>query len=242
VGREQVHAWVDGELSVEAALEAERHARTCAECAADYRSAVALREAIRGAGLLIPPPGSLEERLRAGLEAEDRRKPLRGVPGWAAMAAALVLGVGLGASLAPLGEAIRLHGLDERLVAAYLKTLSEGLRTQVASADQHTVKPWFAGKLDFSPKVKDLSAEGFPLVGGRVARVGRKPAASLAYVRGRHAVDLFVWVAPAAAPGIATARVRGINVVRWAEGDLGYAAVSDLNETELLAFADLVRR
>jgi anti-sigma factor RsiW len=112
----------------------------------------------------------------------------------------------------------------------------------VASSDQHTVKPWFAGKVDFSPKVKDLSADGFPLAGGRVDRLGGRTAAALAYGRAKHVIDLFVWVDRTASPGLSAARVRGINVVRWSEGDLAYAAVSDLNETELLAFADLVRR
>jgi anti-sigma factor RsiW len=142
----------------------------------------------------------------------------------------------------PIRTAIRSRGLDERLVAAHLAALSKGPLTEVASSDQHTVKPWFAGKVDFSPKVKDLAAEGFPLAGGRVDRISGRPAAALVYGRAKHLVDLFVWIDSAPAAGIATARARGINVVRWTEGDLAYAAVSDLNETELLAFSDLVRR
>jgi anti-sigma factor RsiW len=239
--RERIHAWLDGELSVEAALEAESHARTCADCASAYRSARALREALRGGGLVAAPPETLAERLHARLVREGR--PARpGVPAWGGVAAALVLGAALGVLLAPLGETIRARGLDETLVAAHARALSEGPLTQVESTDQHTVKPWFAGKLDFSPKVKDLSAEGFPLAGGRVDRLGKRPAAALAYGRAKHVIDLFVWVAPPAATGITTARVRGVNIARWTEGDLAYAAVSDLNESELLAFADLVRR
>ena len=240
--RERVHAWVDGELSVEAALEAESHARTCAECAAAYRSAVALREALRGASLAATPPDSLDARVRLRLAAEARSRRPGGVPTWAAVAAALVLGAALGTLVAPLREALRARGLDETLVAAHVRALSEGPLTEVASSDQHTVKPWFAGRIDFSPKVKDLAAEGFPLKGGRLDRVGRRPAAALAYGRARHNVDLFVWVESAPATGITTASVRGINVVRWTEGGLAYAAVSDVNETELLAFANLVRR
>ena len=238
---ERVHAWLDGELSVEEAFEAQRHARECPECAAGYRSAVALREAIRGAGLAAIPPASLEARLRARLAAEAL-PARRGVPAWAAVAAALVLGAALGTLLTPLREAIRTRGLDEMLVTAHIRSLSEGPLTQVASSDQHTVKPWFAGKVDFSPKVKDLSADGFPLAGGRVDRIGGRTAAALAYGRAKHVIDLFVWVERAASPGSETLRVRGFNVVRWTEGDLAYAAVSDLNETDLLAFADLVRR
>jgi anti-sigma factor RsiW len=242
VPRERVHAWLDGELSVEEGLEAERHARTCAECAAAYRSALALREAIRGAGLVAAPPGSLEARVRARLVQEGRPSRPRGVPAWAALAAALVLGAALGTLLAPLRDAIRTRGLDESLVDAHVRALAAGTLTQVESSEQHTVKPWFAGKVDFSPKVKDLAADGFPLKGGRVDRVGRRPAAALAYGRAKHVIDLFVWVGSSASPSAVTAHVRGINVVRWTEGDLSYAAVSDLNGTELAAFADLVRR
>ncbi len=242
VPRERVHAWLDGELSVEASLEAERHARTCAECAAEYRRAVALRQAIRGASLAAVPPVDLESRLRARLGREGRRSRPRGVPAWAAVAAALVLGTALGTLLAPLREAIRTRGLDESLVDAHVRALAAGALTEVASSEQHTVKPWFAGKVNFSPKVKDLAADGFPLKGGRVDRVERRPAAVLAYGRAKHVIDLFVWVGSSASPSTVTAHVRGINVVRWTEGDLGYAAVSDLNEAELGAFADLVRR
>lgn len=242
VPRERVHAWLDGELSIEAALEAEEHARGCAECAAAYRSAVALREALRGAGLVAAPPETLAARLAERLGREIPPARTAGVPVWAAVAAALVLGAALGMLLAPIRASLRSRGLDERLVAAHLAALSKGPLTEVASSDQHTVKPWFAGRVDFSPKVKDLAAEGFPLTGGRIDRVGGRPAAALVYGRAKHLVDLFVWVDSAPATGIATARVRGIHVVRWTEGDLAYAAVSDLNETELLAFADLVRR
>jgi anti-sigma factor RsiW len=242
VPRERLHAWLDGELSVEAALEAESHARTCAECAAEFRSAVALRQAIRGASLAAAPPETLEARVRARLGREGRPSGPRGVPAWAVLAAALVLGAAFGTLLAPLRESIRTRGLDASLVDAHVRALAAGPLTEVASSEQHTVKPWFAGKVDFSPKVKDLAADGFPLKGGRVDRVGRRPAAALAYGRARHVIDLFVWVGPSAPTPAATAHVRGINVVRWTEGDLAYAAVSDLNETELAAFADLVRR
>jgi anti-sigma factor RsiW len=135
-----------------------------------------------------------------------------------------------------------MRGLDESLVEAHTRALAAGRLTEVVSSDQHTVKPWFAGRIDFSPKVKDLTADGFPLAGGRLDRVGSRPVAALTYGRAKHVVELFVWVERAASPGETTARVRGLNVVRWTEGDLAYAAVSDLNETELLAFADLVRR
>ena len=242
--RERVHAWLDGELSVEAALEAERHVHACAACAAEYRSARALGAALRGGGLVAVPSESLEVRGRAGL-AGVGRAPRRGAPVWA-VAAALVLGAAFGASLGALfapihGAGVR-RGGDDALVSAHVRALSTGSLVEVASSDRHAVKPWFAGRVDFSPKVKDLAAEGFPLVGGRVDRIAGRPAAVLAYAHERHKVDLFVQVATAPSPAMALSTVRGFHVARWTEGDLAYAAVSDMEEAELLAFADLVRR
>jgi len=241
VPREQVHAWADGELSVDAALEAERHARDCSECAAAYRSVVALREAIRGGGLAARPSESLEARLRARLARESGPARSRAVPKWAAVAAALVLGAALGTLLAPLREAVRSRGRDETLVAAHVRALSSGNLTEVASSDQHTVKPWFAGKVPFSPAVKDLSREGFPLLGGRVESVSGAPTAVLIYGRARHVIEIFVRVADRGARN-GSSEIRGFHVVTWRQGDLSYEAVSDLNEGDLLAFADLVRR
>jgi anti-sigma factor RsiW len=238
--REHAHAWLDGELSVEAALDAERHAATCAACAAEYRSARALREALRGGGLYAPVPESLEARLRAGLEREKRRSRGGAVPRWGALAAALLLGAALGALLAP-GRG-RTAGAADGLVEAHLNALAKGPLVEVPTSDRHVVKPWFAGRVDFSPKVRDLTAEGFPLLGGRVDQVGGRKVAALAYRHERHTLDLFVDVAAAPAPAVTLSQVRGLLVARWTEGDLAYTAVSDMEEKELLAFADLIRR
>ena len=241
LSREHAHAWFDGELSVEATLEAERHARECASCAAEYRRAVALRSAPREGGLAAVPSASLEARLNARLALERRPSWRRGVPQWAALAAALVLGAALTALLMPFRESIRARGLDEALVSAHVRALMKGPLVEVVSTDRHTVKPWFAGRVDLAPKVKDLADRGYPLSGGRVDDVSGRRAAVLAYAHGKHEVDLFVWVASAPAPGVTMCVSRGYHVARWTEGDLGYAAVSDMGEDELRAFVDLIR-
>jgi len=239
--REHAHAWLDGELSVEATLEAERHARECASCAAEYRRALILRSALREGGLVAVPPASLEARVYARLAAERRPSWRRGAPQWAAMAAALVLGAALTALLIPFRASISARGLDEALASAHVRALVKGPLVEVVSSDRHTVKPWFAGRVDFSPKVKDLADRGYPLSGGRVDDVSGRRAAALAYTHGRHEVDVFVWVAAAPAPAVTMGVSRGYHVARWTEGDLGYAAVSDMEEAELRAFVNLVR-
>jgi anti-sigma factor RsiW len=241
VSRERVHAWLDGELSVESALEAEAHVHDCAVCAAEYRSARALRAALRGAGLVAVPPESLEARVRTALLRESA-SPRRGVPVWAAVAAALALGAALGALFAPFRGAGPVRRGDDALVAAHVRALGTGPLIEVASSDRHTVKPWFAGRVEFSPKVRDLAADGFPLAGGRVDRIAGRPVAVLVYAHERHKLDLFVEVAAAPSPAVTVSTVRGLQIARWTEGDLAYAAVSDMEEREILAFVDLVRR
>lgn len=238
---EHAHAWLDGELSVEATLEAERHARECATCAAEYRRALVLRSALREGGLVAVPPASLEARISARLAAERRPSWRRGVPQWASIAAALVLGAALTALLMPFRASISARGLDEALVSAHVRALMKGPLVEVLSSDRHAVKPWFAGRVDLSPKVKDLADRGYPLSGGRVDGVSRRRAAVLAYTHGRHEIDLFVWVASAPAPAVTIGVSRGYHVARWTEGDLAYAAVSDMEEDELRTFVDLVR-
>ncbi|MFI5119270.1 MAG: anti-sigma factor family protein [Thermoanaerobaculia bacterium] len=239
--RDTAHAWLDGELPVEATLEAERHARECASCAAEYRRALSLRSALREGGLVAVPPASLEARVLARLASERRPSWRRGVPPWAAIAAALVLGAALAVLLIPFRESIRARGLDEALVGAHVRALMKGPLVEVVSSDRHTVKPWFAGRVELSPKVRDFADRGFPLTGGRVDDVSGRRAAVLAYTHGRHEVDVFVWVASAPEPAVTLRVSRGYRIARWTEGDLGYAAVSDMEEDELRALVDLVR-
>jgi anti-sigma factor RsiW len=241
--REALYAHLDGEVDVAEALDVENHLRSCPACAAEYGRAVALRAVLRDGGLRAIPPPALAERIRAALSV--RRAEPRGRPLWKAMAlaAALLLGVALGRFLIPASGFFGTRNADDALVDSHLRALGAGPLTQVLSSDRHTVKPWFAGKLEFSPKVPDLAGEGFLLEGGRVDRRAGRPAAALVYKRGNHVIDLYVTLAGApGSPAAATSGVRGFHIVRWTEGDLAYAAVSDLNEEQLLAFADLVRR
>ena len=130
LSRERVHAWLDGELSVESALETEGHVQECAACAAEYRSARALRAALRAGGLVAVPPETLESRIRLRLAAEGRA-PRRGVPVWAAAAAALVLGLVLGVLLGPFRGAVSALRGEDALVSAHVR--SPTARTRGAS-------------------------------------------------------------------------------------------------------------
>ncbi|MBA3356983.1 MAG: anti-sigma factor [Pyrinomonadaceae bacterium] len=114
--------------------------------------------------------------------------------------------------------------------------------TDVPSSDQHTVKPWFDGKLDFAPPVTDLTAQGFPLVGGRLDYISNRPVAALVYQRRQHFINLFIWLSTNdSESGNKIMTRQGYNLIRWNQSGMTYWAVSDLNLNELQEFAQAVQ-
>jgi anti-sigma factor (TIGR02949 family) len=230
--RDLLSGYLDGELDLTVALDMERHLHTCPECSRGYRSQCALREAIRTHAPYFKAP----ERLRRKLAP---RRPAAWIPPLAIAAALAAVMVAATAWLALRPKAGR-ELIAQEVVAGHVRSLMAGHLMDVPSSDRHTVKPWFLGKLDFSPDVKDLAAEGFPLTGGRLDYVDEKPAAALVYQRARHVINLFVWKSEDRSEGSESR--RGYNVVHWSSGGLAYWAVSDLNQQELGEFARLMRR
>jgi anti-sigma factor RsiW len=127
--------------------------------------------------------------------------------------------------------------VSEQVVSSHIRSLMANHLADVPSTDQHTVKPWFNGKLDFAPVVKDLSPEGFPLVGGRLDYLNDRPVAALVYRRRQHPINLFVWPSTNSDTDLGTTTIKGYNLVHWTHGHVTYWAVSDLNPAELKDFA-----
>jgi anti-sigma factor RsiW len=250
-----IHGYLDGELDLVHNLQVEDHLRECATYAQTYRNLQALRSAVRSGGLYFKPPEDLAARVHLSLQkAEGVGLPaitaVREAPtkmrhrSWqaaAALAAGLALVAVLAYRFAP--GASRLSQGDlvvQEVLASNVRSLLADHLTDVPSSDQHTVKPWFNGKLDFSPPVRDLSQQGFPLAGGRLDYVDERPVAALVYQRRKHLINLFVWPSSEKIQELALMR-QGYNMHHWAEAGMTFWAVSDLNNGELEEFVRLVR-
>lgn len=245
--------FLDDELDPVTESEVERHIENCAGCRSRLGSLQSLGAALEDPALIYHPPADLERylgevfsRARRGNLSRLPRRWLPPAPAWlVAEAALLLLTVGLVVwtvtrGRIPPGRA-QSSGVVQEVVDGQVRSLESNHLTDVLSSDQHTVKPWFAGKLDFSPPVTDLAKEGFPLVGGRLDYLDNRQVAALVYRRRKHTINLFVWPSPAGESEFAFEDRRGYHIVHWRHDGMNLWAVSDLDKAELAEFARLVR-
>jgi anti-sigma factor RsiW len=228
--KDLVHAYLDEELSLTEQLSFEQHLATCPECEQAHRTFMQLREQIRAGNATFDMPASLETKLRRSLPA--KKFPLRPLLAMAAMLMILI-----GSTAVVLSRAGH-SSLEQDLVDAHVRSLQANHLLDVVSTDQHTVKPWFDGKLDFAPPVRDLAADGFPLIGGRLDYLRNHPVAAMIYQRGKHPINLFAWPESGADKSIKTSTINGYQVVEWRRAGMRQVAVSDLNAQELREFAE----
>jgi anti-sigma factor RsiW len=241
----------DGELDAAQAATVAAHRIGCRLCQSAYDDLLAARQVVREGASYHRAPASLRravgERLAAASPAPvpapvPQGKPSLGkrLSSWWSSA----LGAGLGAAVAAAAMLFLLpsgqQSIVDQVVAGHVRALQPGHLEDVASSDRHTVKPWFDGRLDFAPPVKDLKSVGFPLEGGRLDYIDGRNVAALVYGHGKHPINMFVW--PAGGAGNEPPRTteqNGYNVIHWVEHGMNLWVVSDLEQS---ALADFVRR
>jgi mycothiol system anti-sigma-R factor len=236
--RTTIHGYLDGELDAVRAAEFERHLEGCPECVADLESQESLRSSLQHAQLYEKAPAQLRQKVLASLPPAEpisissRRRPA--IAQWLAIAAVLLLLLYSGWRFLPgLGEKNSQTVLAAQIVDAHLRSLEPGHLTDVISTDQHTVKPWFDGKLDFAPPVQDFTDDGFPLAGGRLDVVGGRTVAALVYGRRKHFVNVFVWPSNSPDASPRTGSQQGYHWITWQKNGMAFWAVSDVAPSDL---------
>jgi anti-sigma factor RsiW len=223
-------AFDDGELDVRTSVAVEEHLGECAACAQEVRERLDLQEAITDAALYYPTPREVRQRVQRSLRGRSFPVTLWIAP----VAAALVL---VFLALPRLGTS----AMEQAVVADHVRSLMPNHLLDVPSSDMHTVKPWFNGRVDFSPPVKDLKEQGFALVGGRLDYLRDRAVAVLVYERHRHVINVFLWPSSRGDSDVEMDTRQGYNLLHWTRAGFEYWAVSDLNARELGEFARLLR-
>lgn len=244
-----LHGFIDGELDSTNATRFEAHLATCGDCTREMEEALMVKRLAGREGVKWRAPDAVHARIQTALALEQVMmaramaatiqtegpwlrlwrfvRQWSFVPSIAALAASLMLVL----NLPQQGQMI-----EDQLLASHVRSMLADHLTDVLTSDQHTVKPWFSGKIDFSPPVVDLAAQGFPLVGGRVDYLNGRVVAALIYHRHGHIINLFIW--PGSPAARSNAEKEGYNFAEWYADGLVFWAVSDVSASDLSAFRD----
>ncbi len=247
-------AYVDGELDLVHNLEIEEHLQDCGPCQISYQNQLTLKKALKQETLYYALPAGLQKNIQTSLSRAVSKQPVplsrlssrRWVRSAGLIAAGLVVllvgGLLLLANIFSSSPSGKNELLAQEVVASHVRSLMVGHLEDVASTDQHTVKPWFDGKLDFSPTVEDFAEKGYPLIGGRLDYLDKQPVAALVYQRNKHIINLFIWPAHSSLKTDAqTETLQGYHLFYWSKAGWNYWAVSDLNTSELEDFVQLTQ-
>lgn len=240
--RERIEAYLDHELDGAQQAAMEQHMAGCPDCAETFTRLRRQQAGIQAAAPYFSAPPELGLSVRRQLRhVEDTHSVAPAAWRWLALAASLLLVVSVSLNIVRWRAGALESDLADSVLSDHLRSLIGTHLVDVASSDQHTVKPWFAGKLDFSPDVKDLAAQGFPLAGGRVEYLEHRRVAALIYHRRRHVINLFIWPAGASPGSETTASRNGYHLLHWTAGGMNYWAVSDVAASDLQTLRALYR-
>ena len=247
--KRMIDAYRDGEVGAAQIFEIERHLQGCAACSQIDQASRALADAIALRGRRFAATPELRGQVLDALRTESRRPrvislyPRERVVLWAIAAVAL-FGAFFAGTLVSQRSPVGRNALDDEIIAIHVRSMMASHLADIVSTDQHTVKPWFDGKLDFAPPVAEYGADQFLLVGGRLDYLDGRAVAALVYRHDKHIINLLVRPAPARSAGVGSenraATVNGYHLLQWSDTGMSYAAVSDLNADDLRRFARLV--
>jgi mycothiol system anti-sigma-R factor len=240
-----LHGYLDGELDATGAADFERHLESCRECTSALGAEESLRSSLQRSGLYENAPVALRKKIRAGLDAATASSATTRITAWRwlAVAAAVLIIASVSWFAVPRfqNSAASAPFTAAEIIDAHVRSLQPGHLTDVVSTDQHTVKPWFDGKLAFVPPVKNYADEGFPLVGGRLDVLDGQNVAALVYSRRKHIINVFVLPTkepdtPIHPPGSR----QGYQWVHWRHQGMEYCAISDVSASDLHELAQLI--
>ena len=237
--------YLDGELDPVHNVEIDEHLHGCARCTQSYNDRQLLRQALKTEPLYFKAPTDLQQRIQRSVRQTARAEaPSRWFfPSWIKIAAPLAAAALVVLLLVP---SIRGPSSDELLtqdvVASHIRSLMVNHLADVPSTDEHTVKPWFNGKIDFSPPVSDLAKERFPLVGGRLDYLNDRPVAALVYQRDKHVINVFIWPSGSSTQNSSPIETQqGYHLIHWVTAGMNFWIVSDLETSQLAKFTNLLK-
>lgn len=235
--QELIHAYIDGELDLLRNVEIEGHLGECEICHAEEREHSNLRILVQEGAKYFVAPDVLKQRIEVNTSVTGLNS-IR----WLAAAAAVILT--LSGVLLWMIVSTRSHSTDllaQEIVSSHIRSMMLDHLVDVPSSDQHTVKPWFNGKLDFAPDVKDFATQGFPLTGGRLDYIDNRTVAALVYQRRKHSINLFIWSTQGLNDQPAQHLSQaGYNIIHWTKSGTTYWAISDVNSIDLTEFVQLI--
>jgi len=246
--------YLDGELDRDDARIVDGHVEHCAVCRSRLSAGLALSAGMKRDVAYRAAPAALRGRIRTAVA--ETAAPARPTPDWRRRfrrfdwnrwlpTGGAVAGAALATAVLTFTVTVQMAGVSQeqrtidQLVSGHSRAVLTSHQIDVASSDQHTVKPWLSSKLDFSPNVTDLASVGFPLLGGRLDYINDRSVAVLVYGHRRHVIDLFIWPDDASTrtTGMQSFSKRGVNVVHWSGDGMAFSAVSDVNTDDLKEFA-----
>jgi anti-sigma factor RsiW len=235
-----LHGYFDGELDAVRAAEFEKHMASCANCQASLKGLRSLRVGLQKADLYQGASIRLRSKIAEELGSQGRGSSRKWKSFLVPALSMVILLIAVWAAVITQHRAYSVR-LQAELIDAHVRSLQPGHLTDVQSTDQHTVKPWFDGKLDFIPPVGDFSAQGFPLLGGRLDVIEGRNVAALVYGRRKHLINLFVWPEGKEPAVSGEGSRQGYNWLSWRAGDMQFCLVSDVSLTDLRELQQLVQ-